>query len=353
MPKQVCLFVYEGTNFLTLGGLLETFSTLSDIQKDPRKTYVPRVCSVAGGEISGRNGCFVRTESLADHETVAWDTFAICGGWGFDQALKSKRLVAQVAQHAHRAQRVCVLGGGAFIAAAAGLLDGHRVAAHPVVGGILAKKFPRVLIDQMSLLVSDRGLFTSPGMSSAVDLALTMIECDFGRRAAMEVAKYLVVPLKRSFNDPQLSPELMLQEKSDRFGELHDWMRSNLRNRLSIEELAGHAAMSVRNFTRLYHAETGMSPRRAVELVRIYAACRMLLFTKEHIKSVASRCGFGSERTFLRSFGRVVGMSPVEFRESASGDRSGLPMGRVLDGLETFASRPVDIMADRLTSSID
>lgn len=322
MTKRIGLFVYERTNFLTLTGLLESFATLSDIQKDRSNIYDVHVCSAGGGDISGRYGCFIKSEPIANF-APPWDTFIVCGGWGFDQALKSPQIIRDVAEQSRNARRVCVIGGGAFIAAAAGLLDDHRVAAHPIVADRLAQQFPKLRIDKKSLLLRDANLFTSPGMSSSVDLALTMIEADFGYRAAIEVAKYLVVPVKRSFNDPQVSDDLILQEKSDRFGPLHDWVRSNLKRRLSIEELAERTAMSVRNFTRVYQTEMGISPRRAVEIIRVYAACRMLMSSKEHVKGVASRCGFGSERTFLRSFTRIVEMSPNAFRAEALA-RSGM-----------------------------
>lgn len=322
MTRRVCLFVYEKTNFLGLIGLLETFSVLADISSDKSQAYDVCVCSRAGGPISGGYGCSISTDKIEDHAVMQWDTFIVCGGWGFDQAVKTSQIVQEVAEQARNSRRICVMGGGAFIAAAAGLLEGCRVAVHPIVADRFARQFPHLQIDRKSLLTGNARVLTSPGMTSSVDLALTLIEADFGYRAAIEVAKYLVVPMKRSFHDPQLSIDLMLQERSDKFGPLHDWIRANLKRRLSIQELAERAAMSVRNFSRLYQAEMGISPRKAVEVIRVHAACKLLLSSKLHTKLVASNCGFGSERTFLRSFTKVVGMSAHEFR-AATVDKEG------------------------------
>jgi transcriptional regulator GlxA family with amidase domain len=314
MARKICLFVYENTNFLSLVGLLETFWVLKDVSKNIAESYDVRVCSRSGGAICGEYKVFIETESIEDHRETTWDTFVVCGGWGFDQAVKSRQIVRDVAEQSRKARRTCVIGGGAFVAAAAGLLDDCRVAVHPIVADRLAQQFPHLSIERNSLLDGKPELLTSPGMTSTVDLALMMIESDFGYRTAIEVAKYLVVPMKRSFHDPQLSLDLFLQERSDKFGPLHDWIRANLKSRLSIQELAERAMMSVRNFSRSYYAEMGISPHKAVEIIRIHSACKLLRGSKQRTKGIAASCGFGSERTFLRSFTKIIGMSPHDFR---------------------------------------
>jgi transcriptional regulator GlxA family with amidase domain len=315
MARRICLFVYENTNFLSLVCLLETFWVLKDASHDTAPTYDVHVCSRAGGAIRGEYRIYIETESIEDHRETKWDTFVVCGGWGFDQAVKSGQIVRDVAEQSRKAGRTCVVGGGAFIAAAAGLLDDCRVAVHPIVAERLARQFPHLSIDRISLLAGTPELLTSPGMTSCVDLALMLIEMDFGYHVAIEVAKYLLVPLKRSLHDPQLSLDLFLQERSDKFGPLHDWIRANLRNRLSIQELAEKAMMSVRNFSRSYYAEMGISPHKAVEIIRVHSACKLLRFRRS-AKGIAASCGFGSERTFVRSFTKIIGMTPHDFRRS-------------------------------------
>ena len=323
MTKRVCFFVYDETNFLTLAGLLEAFAALTEIQKEKQKTYALHVCSYTGGNIPGGYECFIKTQSVDAHANTDWDTLIICGGWGFEQALQNHQLIRCVADQARRARRLCVVGGGAFVAAAAGLLDDRRVAAHPIIASRLRDRFPRLQVDSKALLIRDGDVLTSPGMASAVDLALSLIESDINYLTAIEVAKFLVVPMKRSFHDRQVSADLVIQEQSDKFGPLHDWIRSNLSKRLSLEDMAGQAAMSVRNFTRVYQAEIGISPRKVVEIIRVHAGCRALTLGGDRVKSVARRCGFGSERTFLRAFTRIVGVPPNVFRAIALGEACG------------------------------
>jgi transcriptional regulator GlxA family with amidase domain len=318
MTKTVSFFLYDQTNFLTLGCILEAFSALDLVRpsEDPPSYHVI-LSSHSGGNVSGAYGVSVETVPIADCLDPPWDTLIVCGGWGFEAALANPELVRCIAERGRDVRRLCAIGGGVFLAAAAGLLDGRHVAAHPSVAHLLAARFPALDVDSSSLLIRDGDTLTSPGMTSSVDLALSLIEADYGYAASVDVAKYLVLPLKRSFYDKQVSNDLILQGKSDKFGPLHDWIRSNLRKKLSLETLAEQAGMSMRNFTRVYQREMGISPRKAVEVFRVHAACRALTLGRDQIPLVALHCGFDSERTLLRAFMRIIGISPSQFRAAA------------------------------------
>lgn len=321
MTKSVSFFLYDQTNFLTLGSILEALSVLDRVRpSDNPPSYDVILSSHDGGRITGAFGLSVDTVPIGDTPQPPAETLIICGGWGFEAALGNADLVRRVADHGRKARRLCIIGGGVFLAAAAGLLDGRQVAAHPSVARRLAEQFPKLAVDSSSVLIRDGEILTSPGMSSSVDLALSLIEADYGYAAAVDVAKYLVVYLKRSVYDKQVSNDLMLQGKSDKFGPLHDWIRSNLRRKLSLETLAEQAGMSTRNFTRVYQRHMGISPRKAVEVFRVHAACRALTLGRDQIPLVAHHCGFDSERTLLRAFTRIVGVSPSQFREAARND---------------------------------
>ena len=318
MTKNVSFFLYDQTNFLTLGSILEALSVLDRVRAtDSRPSYNVILSSYDGGKITGAYGLSVDTVSILGTPEPPAETWIICGGWGFEAALGNADLVRCVADHGRKVQRLCAIGGGVFLAAAAGLLDGRHVAAHPSVARQLAEQFPRLDVDSSSLLIRDGDILTSPGMSSSVDLALSLIEADYGYTAAVDVAKYLVLYLKRSVYDKQVSNDLILQGMSDKFGPLHDWIRSNLRKKLSLETLAEQAGMSTRNFTRVYQRQMGISPRKAVEVFRVHAACRALTLGRDQIPLVALHCGFDSERTLLRAFTRIIGISPSQFREVA------------------------------------
>lgn len=344
MTKNVCFLLYEHANFLSFGLFLEAFSALELISTpEQRPTYKVVLASYSGGQVAGPFGMSVETISMAEVSDQPFDTYIICGGWGFESALNNRELIRLTAEQGGRARRLCVLGGGVFLAAAAGLLDGRQVATHPIVADRLRERFPDLNVDSNALLVRDGDVFTSPGMSSCADLALSLIEWDHGYSASIEVAKFLVLYVKRSFHDKQVSSELVLQGKSDKFGPLHDWIRSNLRKELSLEILAQQSGMSVRNFTRVYQREMGISPRKSVEVIRVHAACRMLTLGRDQTPMVAHRCGFDSERTFLRAFTRIIGISPSQFREFArQSTRAPNPYAADLAELLRRAANPAD-----------
>jgi transcriptional regulator GlxA family with amidase domain len=158
-------------------------------------------------------------------------------------------------------------------------------------------------------------VWTSAGVTAGIDLALALVEEDLGHAAALEVARDLVVFLKRPGGQSQYSAALEMQHGDERFADLHAWIRRHLSNDLGVPALARKAGMSERSFIRHYQRETGRTPARAVEQMRIESARQLLSGTTLPLKRIASRCGFGSEESMRRVFARVVGATPVAFRE--------------------------------------
>ncbi|MGH7170015.1 MAG: GlxA family transcriptional regulator, partial [Gemmataceae bacterium] len=157
-------------------------------------------------------------------------------------------------------------------------------------------------------------IWTSAGVTAGIDLTLALVEQDLGRTAALAVARYLVVFLKRPGGQAQFSTALSLQAADDRFGALHDWISRHLAGDLSLPVLAGQAGMSERSFSRHYAQATRLTPARAVERLRVEAARRLLSESRSPIKRVAQRCGFGSEETMRRSFLRLLDVTPQDYR---------------------------------------
>jgi transcriptional regulator GlxA family with amidase domain len=151
-------------------------------------------------------------------------------------------------------------------------------------------------------------------VTAGIDLALALVEEDLGRSVALAVARYLVVFLKRPGAQAQFSASLALQAAEDRFGALHDWIKGHLAGDLSLAVLADKASMSERSFSRHYAEATGHTPARAIELLRVEAARNLLLESRLPVKRVAERCGFGSEETMRRSFLRLLGVTPQDYR---------------------------------------
>src|SRR5262249_31092078 len=156
--------------------------------------------------------------------------------------------------------------------------------------------------------------WTSAGVTAGIDLALALVEEDLGHSLALAVARYLVVFLKRPGGQAQFSTVLAEQVADDRFGPLHTWIRQHLADPVSLPVLAGRAGMSARSFGRRYAEEVGVTPMKAVEKLRLEAACLLLAETRLAVKQVAARCGFGSEETMRRSFVRTIAVAPRDYR---------------------------------------
>ena len=182
-----------------------------------------------------------------------------------------------------------------------------------------AARFPDVRVESDPIFVRDGTFWTSAGVTSGIDLALALVEDDLGRAAALAVARYLVVFLKRPGGQAQFSEILSLQTADDRFSALHDWISSHLADDLSLPTLANQAGMSERSFSRHYAEATGLTPARAIERLRVEGARHLLSETRLPIKRIAQRCGFGSEETMRRSFLRLLATTPQDYRARFAG----------------------------------
>jgi transcriptional regulator GlxA family with amidase domain len=238
----------------------------------------------------------------------------VAGGEGVEAAAEDPVLIDWVRQRASRARRVASVCTGAFLLAAAGVLDGRRATTHWMYCARLAQSFPAVRIEPDPIFVCDGPVWTSAGVTAGIDLALALVEEDLGRSVALAVARYLVVFLKRPGGQAQFSTTLALQVAEDKFGALHDWINGHLDNELSLSILADQAGMSERSFSRHYAEATGQTPARAIERLRVEAARRMLSERRTPVKRIARSCGFGSEETMRRSFLRVLAVTPQDYR---------------------------------------
>lgn len=207
---------------------------------------------------------------------------------------------------------VCV---GAFLFAEAGLLNGKRATAHWKFGEELARRYPRVRLELHPLWVKDGNIYTSAGISAGIDLALAWVEEDCGAPIAHDVARELVLFLRRPGGQTQYSVSLAAQASEMKaIQELQVWIAENVRKKLSVQTLADRVAMSVRNFERVFTRELGRTPSKYVLQVRIEAALRQLERTDHGFKQIALDCGFGSADVMRRSFVRFVGVTPSQYR---------------------------------------
>jgi transcriptional regulator GlxA family with amidase domain len=246
---------------------------------------------------------------------LACDTLIVAGGWGVHAAARDPALIAWVRRRAAVSRRLASVCTGAFLLAAAGLLDDKRAVTHWTRCAELAQRYPAIRVEPDPIFIRDGALWTSAGVTAGIDLALALVEDDLGQGLALEVAQHLVVFLKRPGGQAQFSATLSLQKQGERFGALHAWIAENLAADLSLAALALRAGMSERTFVRHYRAQTGVTPARAIEQLRLEAARRLLADTALPVKRIAARCGFSCEETLRRSFQRNLGVAPQAYRE--------------------------------------
>ena len=315
MTIDVAVLLFERTTLLTLTSILEALNAADRWSPDMNsRRYRVHVVSYAGGNIETWNGCSISTTSIRTLDEVKIDTLIISGGLGYHTALRNTDLINWIARRAAEARRVCALGGGLFLAAEAGLLRKARVALHPVIHEEFQTRYPDSITDHDALFSKSGDVWTSPGMAAAVDMTLALIEEDFGRYVALDVARFILVFMKREGGDRQLSSVLRSQAKSDRFEELHSWIVANLDQSLSVADLARHVGMSVRNFSRAYRKALGQTPSSFVRSLRVETAIRALTNTNDRISEIVYKCGFANEEQMRRSFIAAHGVPPSSFR---------------------------------------
>ncbi len=309
------MLAYPSVQLLDVTGPLQVFASANDLAAEAGRVPPYALCVVAqGGQgVTASAGLGLAADPLPP-PGAALDTLMIAGGRGVEAAAADPALVDWLRARARRARRVASVCTGAFLLATSGMLDGRRAATHWSLCAELARRFPAVRVEPDPIFVRDGPVWTSAGVTAGIDLALALVEQDLGRTMALDVARYLVVFLKRPGGQAQFSAALSLQTAEDRFGALHNWINEHLADDISLPVLARQAGMSERSFSRYYVAATGLTPGRAVERLRVEAARRLLSESRLPVKSISRRCGFGSEETLRRSFLRLLAVTPQDYR---------------------------------------
>ena len=279
--------------------------------------YVVHTASLAGGLMPTAEGLSVDTLPLAQFDPAALDTLIVPGAPAIQQALAANTDLVDWLRHAStRARRTASVCSGTFLLAQAGLLQGRRAATHWAMCDMLKRGFPSIEVDMDAIFVQQGNVWTSAGVSAGIDLALALVEADCGRHVALQVARELVVFLKRPGGQAQFSQLLQAQtDDTAGFDALHLWIADNLSDReLTVERLAEQSRMSPRNFARVYKQKTGRTPAKAIELFRVEAARRLLEDSQRNIDQVAHLCGFGDEERMRYTFHRHLAISPRDYR---------------------------------------
>jgi len=273
------------------------------------KLYDVQMLSEDGGLVPTYSGANLATTPLG---SAHFDTVIIGGNTGVSPT--SSKLLAFISQSAKTARRISSICTGVFVLADAGLLGGRRVTTHWLFTEQLRSRFPDVKLEENRIFVVDGHIWTAAGNSAGIDLALFMLESDYGADVALAVAKIMVVDHQRAGGQSQQSALLGMNARSDRIQTTLAYARSHLQASLSVERLAHVAGLGPRQFSRAFRAETGTSPAKAIEKLRLEAARLMLEQSRHPIEVIATETGFGDQERMRRAFIRSVGDSPQAIR---------------------------------------
>lgn len=309
MPR-IAFVVFEGFQTMSIAAL--SVFEYANVTRG-RPIYDIRTVSEHGGLVRSSTGLAVDSERF---DRATFDTVIIGGGASILEHAPSG-LLALLRRVARRARRVASICTGAFILAEAGLLDGRRATTHWLYARDLATRFPRVEVDADRIYLVDGKVWTSAGMTAGIDLALAMAEADLGAEDARAIAQKLVVYHRRAGGQSQHSALLELAPKSDAVQSALVYAKQHLKAELSVERLARVASLSPRQFSRVFRAETGETPAKAVEQLRLESARWMLEQTSSSIEEVAQESGFADLRRMRSSFLRVFGQPPQVIRRQA------------------------------------
>lgn len=304
---------------LDVTGPLEVFSVANFAAEEAGlpQPYEVVLAAPAAGPLATTSGIpLLASHSIYD-PTLSADTLLLAGGKGARMAVRDVQLIAALRALCDKVPRVGSICTGSFPLAATCALERRRATTHWKHFDEFAGIFPNVEIVRDALFVSDGKFHTSAGISAGIDFALSLVESDLGRHIALEVARELVVFLKRPGGQSQFSAQLAAEvgaQDPDRFAALTRWMAAHVAGDLSIDVLAERAAMSPRNFARRFIAAMKVTPGKYVQTLRIDAARRMLTDGETPIAKVAARCGFQSAEAMRLAFQRHLNVTPKDFR---------------------------------------
>lgn len=311
MTRTLGVLIFPDFQILDVAGPVAAFEIAA--------RYVPgayeiKVMACEPGPVASSSRVLMIAEPLTD---APLDTLMIAGGDGSRAAVLCARTAEWISEASANARRTASVCSGAFLLARAGLLDGRRATTHWDRCADLARRYRKVRVEPDRIFVRDGDFWTSAGITAGIDLALALIADDLGEDIARAVARQLVVYYRRPGGQSQFSALVEMGGRGGRFATLLDWMRERLAEPLGVEKLADKAAMSPRHFARAFAAETGMTPAKAVERLRLETARERVENTTDPIDRVAEFTGFGDPERMRRAFLRAFGQPPQALRRAA------------------------------------
>ncbi|MGZ5023662.1 MAG: GlxA family transcriptional regulator [Chthoniobacterales bacterium] len=317
-PLRIGFLGYENANALDIVGPAEAFaSALRDNGRGAmERCYEISIIGLTRRSFFAESGiAFQPTITIASAPKL--DTLIIPGGHGLREPELNRKIATWIAARAQETRRVASVCTGIYGLAATGLLDGRRATTHWRFAADVARRFPKVRMEPNALFIKEGKFYSSAGVTAGIDLALALIEEDFGSKVALAVAREMVVYLKRSGGQEQYSEPLKFQtHANDRFAELVAWMTNHPTEEMSVESLARRASLSPRQFFRRFKEHFGSSPATFVETLRLNEARRRLTHAEASIENVAESVGFKGPDSFRRAFTRRFRVTPSKFRRN-------------------------------------
>ncbi|MEU4350552.1 GlxA family transcriptional regulator [Streptomyces sp. NPDC023838] len=310
--RTVLIVLFEDVQSLDVTGPMEVFTGAGHFAEAVGDEYLVRTASLDGGPVRSSSGLVLVPDSALD-AAPGPHTLLVPGGRGTRDP--DPALIGWLREHGPRAERLVSVCTGAALLAEAGLLDGRRATTHWAYCESLARRHPKVTVEPDPIYVRDGNVATSAGVTAGIDLSLALVEEDLGREAALAVARHLVVFLRRPGNQAQFSAQLSAQTaRREPLREVQHWITEHPGADLSVEALAARARLSPRHFARAFQAETGTTPGRYVERVRVEHARRLLEDTADGVEEISRTCGYGTPEAMRRAFVRALGTAPAEYR---------------------------------------
>jgi transcriptional regulator GlxA family with amidase domain len=310
-PRRTVVLTYDGAELLDIAGPVNVLTAASRLAPSD-VGYSIELSAKRAGLVTTAGGVQLHAPRSLAGLRGPLDTLVVPGGFYPDAGLALVPTIRRLAAESRRVVAVC---SGAFLLAEAGLLDGRRAVSHWAGCAALQSRYPSVRVEDDAIFVRDGKLWTSAGVTAGMDLALALVEQDLGAQVALQVARWLVMYLRRPGGQSQFSAPLAAQSaECAPIATLLAWVATNLRVDLSVTALARRVAMSERNFARVFTKETGLTPAAWVTRLRLDAARSQLELSTRSVKQVAAVSGFRSPETLYRAFQRSLKTTPLEYR---------------------------------------
>jgi len=317
--KNVVMVTYPGAHILDVVGPLEVLTGAALFLPEGTIPYETNLVANKKGSVDTTSGLTLQAGASfgdAKKKIAEIDTLIISGGHGTTDALQDKTLMDYVAFAASKARRIVSICTGAMVLAELGLLNGRRATTHWWWCPILAQRYPEVTIEPDAIFIRDENIWTSAGVTAGMDLALALLEEDWGHDVALQVARYNVMYMMRPGGQTQFSANLIAQKADDaKIAETLDHILDNVSENLTVTSLASRACMSERSFARKFKDETGMTPAHYVEAARLQAARVELEQSDMPVEQIAVQSGFGNAERMRRVFQRHLGISATDYRD--------------------------------------